>query len=142
MSQLRSTSPAPTRVGTRPEAIAPVAAPRKNGVTTEERAKAAPKSRRSAGSVTDLRKAKAEPRRMTPKATAVSGTESVAMIAANAEGNAVHTTTRAKMSQTWLASHTGPIECSMRARWRAPDSAPPATRSQSPAPKSAPPKST
>src|SRR5205807_8031947 len=96
LSQLRSTSPAPTRVGTRPEAIAPVAAPRKNGVTTEERAKAAPKSRRSAGSVTDLRKAKAEPRRMTPKATAVSGTESVAMIAANAEGNAVHTTTRAK----------------------------------------------
>ena len=44
-----------------------------------------------------------------------------------------------KINQTWLASHTGPIECSMTARGRAPRWAPPAVRSQNPAPKSAPP---
>ena len=42
------------------------------------------------------------------------------------------------MSQTWLASHTGPIEWSITSRGRFPRSAPPATRSQNPAPKSAP----
>ena len=35
------------------------------------------------------------------------------MIAAKAVGNAVQRTTRAKMSQTWLASQTGPIERSI-----------------------------
>ena len=44
-----------------------------------------------------------------------------------------------KTSQTWLASHTGPIEWSITSRGRSPRSAPPATRSQKPAPKSAPP---
>ena len=48
-------------------------------------------------------------------------------------------TTKTKISQTWLASQTGPIECSIRARGRAPRSGPPAVRSQNPAPKSAPP---
>ena len=45
-----------------------------------------------------------------------------------------------KISHTWLASHTGPIEWSITSRGRSPRSAPPATRSQNPAPKSAPPK--
>ena len=31
------------------------------------------------------------------------------MIAPNAAGNAVHSTTRSKISQTWLVSHTGPM---------------------------------
>ena len=76
-----------------------------------------------------------------PNAAIVSGTNSVSMIDANASANAVHSTTRQKISQTWLASHTGPIEWSTRARGRAPRSAPPAVRSQNPAPKSAPPNS-
>jgi hypothetical protein len=60
-------------------------------------------------------------------------------MAANARGNPVHSTTRQKISQTWLASDTGVIERSMRSRGRAPRSAPPARRSHTPAPKSAPP---
>ncbi len=46
--------------------------------------------------------------------------------------------TSTKISQTWLASHTGPIECSIRLRWLAPRFELPARRSQMPAPKSAP----
>ena len=42
------------------------------------------------------------------------------MIGAKAVGKAVHTTTSAKISHTWLASHTGPMACSMRARCRRP----------------------
>ena len=60
-------------------------------------------------------------------------------MAAKPVENAVHSTTSTKISQTWLASHTGAIECSICARWRAPRFVPPASRSQMPAPKSAPP---
>ena len=74
-----------------------------------------------------------------PRAARVSGTNSVSVIDANASGKPVQSTTSVKMSQTWLASHTGPIEWAMTARGRSPASAPPATRSQKPAPKSAPP---
>ena len=45
-----------------------------------------------------------------------------------------------KISHTWFASHTGPIEWSITTRGRSPRSEPPAVRSQKPAPKSAPPK--
>ena len=62
------------------------------------------------------------------------------MMAAKAVGNAVHNTTRQKISHTWFASQTGPNERSMRPRRRRPRSFPPAARSQNPAPKSAPPK--
>ncbi len=41
-SQLPSTSPRAMPGGTRPEAIAPATVPRKNGVTTDELANAAP----------------------------------------------------------------------------------------------------
>ena len=57
----------------------------------------------------------------------------------NAFGKDVQKTTRMKMSQTWLASQTGLIELLILPRSRAPRSAPPAVRSQKPAPKSAPP---
>ena len=50
-------------------------------------------------------------------------------------------TTSTKISQTWLASQTGPMARSMSARGRLPAPAPPAVRSQKPAPKSAPPSS-
>ena len=61
---------------------------------------------------------------------------------ANTAGNADQHSTRTKMSQTWLASHTGPMDCSMSLRWRSPRRTSPATRSQNPPPKSAPPSST
>ena len=76
-----------------------------------------------------------------PSAANDSGTNSVSVIDANASENAVQSTTRQKISQTWFASHTGPIEWVITARGRWPRSAPPAMRSQNPAPKSAPPKS-
>ena len=91
--------------------------------------------------MTALRNAKLDPRSTMPSAASVSGTNSVSVIDANASENAVHSTTRQKISHTWFASHTGPIEWSISARGRSPRSAPPAIRSQNPAPKSAPPNS-
>ena len=58
----------------------------------------------------------------------------VVMIAANAGENAVHSITRQKISQTWFASHTAASAWSTRRRGRRPRSAPPAVRSQKPAP--------
>ena len=46
---------------------------------------------------------------MIPIEAANSGTYSVEKIAPNALGYAVQTTTSTKISQTWFASHTGPI---------------------------------
>ena len=63
----------------------------------------------------------------------------VDMIDSKAVENAVHRTTRTKMSQTWFASHTGPIAQSTNARARSPRSSWPAVSDQKPAPKSAPP---
>ena len=71
--------------------------------------------------VTSLRNAKLEPRSTMPSAASESGTNSVSVIDANASENPVHSTTRQKISHTWLASHTGPIECAdHRARALAP----------------------
>ncbi len=56
----------------------------------------------------------------------------------NATGKPVQRMTRTKISQTWLASHTGAIERWIMPRTAPPRSAPPAVRSQKPAPKSAP----
>src|SRR4029077_17052652 len=142
LSQLVITSPRAMPTGTRPEAIAPATVPRKKGVTTDDAAKAIPNARWSDSSDTAPRKAKAEPRRITPNATAVSGTYSVDAIAEKTVGNPVQVTTRAKISQTWLASQTGPIDSAMRRRLGTPSAAEPASRSQNPAPKSAPASST
>src|SRR6478672_2266738 len=111
-----------------------------NGTRTDDDANAAPKLRRDRVTNTAFRNAKLEPRTTIPNAASVSGTNKVSMIDANVSANAVHSTTRQKISQTWLASHTGPIEWSTKARGLSPRRAPPAVRSQKPAPKSAPPK--
>ena len=108
------------------------------GTRTEENAKIAPSARRSDVRKRLLRNAKLAPRNTIPRATRVRGTKSVSVIDSKASGNAVQSTTSAKINHTWLASHTGPMEWSMSARGRSPLSAPPATRSQNPAPKSAP----
>src|SRR5262245_333545 len=123
----------------RPDAIAPTTAPMQHGTSTDADANAAPKFRFELVFVTVLRKANPEPRSTIPNAAMVSGTNTVSVIDAYASGKQVHNTTQVKMSQTWLASHTGPIACSITARGRAPRAAPPAIRSQNPAPKSAPP---
>ena len=138
-SQLVTGAPAALPTGTRPEAMAPATAPRKNGVTSDERAKDPPYNRWRRTGSTSLRSAKPEPRRMMPTAARVSGMYRVDMIEANAGGKQVHSTTRTKMSQTWLVSQTGPMDCSMSTRWGRPRSGPPASRSQNPPPKSAPP---
>ena len=65
---------------------------------------------------------------------------SVEKMASKADGKPVQRTTSTKISQTWFASHTGPIAQSISARGRRPRSPPPASRLQKPAPKSAPPK--
>ena len=106
--QLSHGSPALPPAGTRPDAIAPATAPRQNGTITDEIANAAPKFRRLEVRVTSLRNAKLEPRSTMPNAASDSGTNSVSPIDANASEKPVHSTTRQKISQTWLASHTGP----------------------------------
>jgi hypothetical protein len=125
--------------GTSPDATAPTAAPIKNGTSTEESAKVAPSNRASPIVAASPRSAKAAPRKMIPTDARNSGTYSVSMIAANAGGKHVQSTTSTKISQTWFASQTGPIERFTSPRTRAPRWAPPAVRSQKPAPKSAPP---
>ena len=121
LSQLSTGSPAWPPAGTRPEAMPPATAPMQNGTSTDESANAAAEDAGgSAASTTDLRNAKLAPRRTMPRAAMVSGTNSVSMIEAYAVGNAVQVTTKMKISQTWLASQTGPIERSIsRARPRA-----------------------
>src|SRR5215831_1365529 len=138
--QLLTGDPAPTPGGTWPDATAPATVPRKKGVNIDDKAKAIPSVRRCQQATTVLRKAKAEPRVITPRAATVRGMYSVDAIAPKRPGKPVHMTTRTKISQTWLASHTGPMECSMRRRCLSPRGAGPATNSQKPAPKSAPPK--
>ena len=83
------------------------------------------------------RSANAVPRKMIPIAARNSGIESVEKTEPNATGNAVQTITSTKISQTWLASQTGLIDRCTIPRRRAPRRAPPAVRSQKPAPKSA-----
>ena len=63
---------------------------------------------------------------------------SVEKTASKADEKPVQSTTRVKISQTWLASQTGPIAQSISSRGRLPLSPPRAKRLQSPAPKSAP----
>src|SRR6185369_6056563 len=137
--QLLHGSPATPPAGMRPEAIAPTTAPIQNGTITDADANAAPKLRFELVFVTVLRNANPAPRSTIPSAAIVSGTNTVSVIDAYASGKHVHRTTHVKISHTWLASHTGPIACSITDRGRAPRSAPPAIRSQKPAPKSAPP---
>src|SRR5262249_11976107 len=136
--QLLQMSPPVPPAGTRPDAIAPPTQPLKKGTRRDEDAKAAPKFRLLRGGGTPFRNAKLAPRSTMPSAANVSGTNSVRVIDWNASGKPVHSTTSTKISHTWLASQTGPIAWFTTARGFAPCLAPPAMRSQNPAPKSAP----
>ena len=132
-------SPFALPTGTRPEAIAPTTVPMKNGVSSDESPNRRSASSRPASLRAVVWKANPAPRSTIPSAARLSGMNSVDKIDPKASGNAVHSTTRTKISQTWLASQTGPIAQSIRSRGRLPRSPPPATRAQKPAPKSAPP---
>ena len=72
--QLEIGSPASPAAGTWPEAIAPIAQPKKNGVSSEARAKVPPSSRSSATVAASPRIAKAAPRKMIPTAARKRGT--------------------------------------------------------------------
>src|SRR4051812_22334704 len=109
LTQLVMTSPAAIPGGTRPEATPPTTAPRKYGVISDDNANEAPRNRRMPSVVMLLRNANAAPRAIIPKAASVSGMYIVVTTEANAGENPVHITTSTKISQTWLASHTGPI---------------------------------
>src|SRR3954469_25611830 len=86
-------SPYPS-AGIRPDAMAPAAAPRKNGVITDEAAKIAPK-RRAWGKVSEyLRNANVAPRKTIPASAATSGMKRVVVAAANVAGKPVHHITR------------------------------------------------
>ena len=74
-----------------------------------------------------------------PILSRVHPTTDMAGAAAKAAGNAVNSSTITKISQTWFASHTGPMARSIAARCAA-LRGPRASRSSTPPPKSAPPK--
>ena len=97
---------------------------------SDEAAKTTPKRRAWPSVAAYLRKAKLAPRSTIPSRARTSGTKSVLMVAAKETGNAVHQVTSTKISQTWLASHTGPMLWSMRVRSSAPRALPPAVRSK------------
>ena len=130
-------SPAALPTSTRPEATPPSAAPKQNGISTDEEANSAPSTRASRIVPACPRSANAAPRKMIPSAARNSGIDSVEKIEPKATGNAVQTITSTKISHTWLASHTGLIERWTIPRIRPPRRSPPAVRSQKPAPKSA-----
>ena len=93
VSQLPSSSPSPSS-GTRPEAIAPAVAPRKNGVISEEPAKTTPNSCAWRTLPAYLRKANAAPRSTMPSRARSIGRISVLIAAAKAVGKPVHHVTR------------------------------------------------
>src|SRR6202046_4687500 len=72
--------------GTRPEAIAPITVPMKNGTMSEEKAKAAPNRRCQRSVSTSLRKAKPAPRSTIPKAASHSGRGGAGVTGAEAGG--------------------------------------------------------
>ena len=119
--------------------MAPTTVPMKNGVSSEESPKSSSAIRRPPSRAAVFWNAKPEPRSTIPSAARLSGMNSVEKIEANADENPVQSTTRTKISHTWLASQTGPIAQSISSRARLPRSLLPATRLQNPAPKSAPP---
>jgi hypothetical protein len=122
-----------------PVAMAPITVPMKKGVSSEEKAKAAPAARCRPGRDSSLRKANPEPRSTIPATASHSGTAPVVITAANACGKPVQKITRSKTSQTWLASQTGLIDSSISRLGSCPRRSPPASRSHRPPPKSAPP---
>src|SRR3954464_6686473 len=78
-------SPYPS-AGTRPDAMAPAAAPRKNGGITDDAAKIAPKRRACAKVSAYLRNAKVAPRKTIPASARRSGINRVVVAAANVAG--------------------------------------------------------
>jgi hypothetical protein len=138
-SQLVTGSPAALPTGTRPDAMAPTTVPMKNGVSSDESPKSCSATCRPFSRRAVLWNAKPAPRSTMPSAARLSGMKSVEKIASNAAENPVQRTTSTKISQTWLASQTGPIAQSISSRARL--SRPP-IRLQNPAPKSAPPNTT
>ncbi len=120
-------------------AIAPIAVPSANGVRIEEMENSVSISADSRGVLDPARSAYAAPRMMIPIAAMNSGTGSVVVIALNAPGYDVQNTVSTKISHTWLASHTGPIEWCACSRIFSPRSPEPVNSCQNPAPKSAPP---
>lgn len=91
LTQLPIGSPAAIPGGTRSEAREPATVPRKNGVRTDENAKAASNSRYCQSSLFTFRKANADPLAMIPKAARVNGMDKVEDTAANTEGTGPHT---------------------------------------------------
>jgi hypothetical protein len=74
---------------------------------------------------------------MIPSSTRWKGVNSATLSAANAAGKPVKRRTITKISQTWLASHTGPIAFAMASRCSS-RRGPRAKASHTPPPKSAP----
>src|ERR1700733_14617744 len=107
-SQLENKCPAALPTGTRLVAIPPIAAPRANGVRTDEREKIVSIRPASRSLPAPALNAYAAPRKMIPSAATNSAKPSVEAIAPKALGYAVQKTVSTKISHTWLASHTGP----------------------------------
>jgi hypothetical protein len=84
-------------------------------------------------------KAKAQPRTTMATTASVAGTKTTVPSAPNARGKAEKKAVTTKISHTWLASQTGPMDLVIARRWAA-AMLPRASRCRIPAPKSAPPR--
>src|ERR1700749_5309137 len=109
-SQLEDRLPAALPTGTRLVTIPPSAAPSANGARIEDSEKIVSIVPASRGVSAPARSAYVAPRKMIPMAATNSARPRVEAIDPNAFGYEVENTVSTKMSHTWLASHTGPIE--------------------------------
>src|SRR6187455_633356 len=94
VSQLPNGSPGVSPTGTRPLAIAPAAAPRKNGVTIDESPKTRSAVRRPRSPPDSGHDANAGQHTTTPEADPPRATDNVAMVAAKDGAKAVPAITR------------------------------------------------
>ena len=138
--QLSTGSPASPPAGTRPEAMPPATAPMQYGTRTEDECES--RAEDAAVAERDHGLAEREARAAQDDAQRGEGQrhEQGQHDRGVGLGNAVQVTTKMKISQTWLASHTGPIERSITRAWAlAPRRVRRRSGPRSPAPKSAPP---
>ena len=99
---------------TRPEAIAPRQAAKKNGVRIDEMPKTRSAARCVRGSSAMWRNAKNAPRRIRPMSASANSRYRLAKADWNRRGKPVQHTTMLSTSHTLLTSHTGAIARSMR----------------------------
>ena len=136
----RSAMVVSARTRIRPLVTAPAQVPSTKGVNRLAMPKRLPHAAEMrTASAAWARKTKEAPRSTIPISTRVKGTNRAWLSGTKAPGKLVNKPTITKISQTWFASQTGPMAVAIAVRWRV-AVGPVASKSQTPPPKSAPPR--